>query len=182
MIYKKGEIIVQKYENEICIGELEKDFNEMEDLKAFFSKLLYLKGPYPDQKIRNNVWTCYTRYPFKNELDEYNKLIICAKSCDNIINPSNVILEYINSNFQNELIELYNLGFFSKVRASNIGTSNYAKHIIQPWSIWMDWDLNPWDADIIKRTLRTKSDQSRKEDYEKIIHICNERIRQLSFD
>ncbi len=62
----------------------------------------------------------------------------------------------------------------------NVGTSNYAQHMIQPWAIWQDWDLNSFDADIIKRTLRTKSGQSRIEDYEKIIHICTERIRQLN--
>lgn len=64
-------------------------------------------------------------------------------------------------------------------REYNIGFSNYADHIIQPWSIWIDWNLNPWDADIIKRVLRTKLNSSRKEDYRKIIHICEERIRQL---
>ena len=64
-------------------------------------------------------------------------------------------------------------------REYNIGSSNYADHIIQPWSIWIDWNLNPWDADIIKRVLRTKLNSSRKEDYHKIIHICEERIRQL---
>lgn len=65
------------------------------------------------------------------------------------------------------------------VRNYNIGTSNYSQHTIQPWSIWLDWNLNPWDADIIKRVLRNKLGTSRKEDYEKIIHICQERIRQI---
>ena len=65
------------------------------------------------------------------------------------------------------------------VRNYNVGTSNYSQHTIQPWSIWLDWNLNPWDADIIKRVLRNKIDTSRKEDYEKIIHICQERIRQI---
>lgn len=74
------------------------------------------------------------------------------------------------------------------VRDSNVGTSNYSKHIIQPWSIWLDYDLNPWDADIVKRVLRTKKEEGKTEiesrimDYEKIIHICKERIRQLSFE
>ena len=67
----------------------------------------------------------------------------------------------------------------SLVRNYNIGTSNYSRHTIQPWSIWLDWNLNPWDADIIKRILRNKIGTSRKEDYEKIIHICQERIRQI---
>ena len=67
----------------------------------------------------------------------------------------------------------------SKVREKNIGNSNYAQHKIQPWDIWLDWELNPWDADIIKRTLRTKAGESRMMDYQKIIHICEERMRQI---
>jgi hypothetical protein len=61
----------------------------------------------------------------------------------------------------------------------NVGLSNYSQHFIQPWHIWQEWDLNPWDADIIKRVLRTKQGESRISDYEKIIHICDERIRQI---
>ena len=65
-------------------------------------------------------------------------------------------------------------------RDYNIGASNYSKHIIQPWAIWIDWELDPWDADIIKRVLRTKQGESRIQDYEKIIHICKEKIRQIN--
>lgn len=67
----------------------------------------------------------------------------------------------------------------TEVRQYNVGDSNYSKHKIQPWDIWLDWNLNPWDADIIKRVLRDKSSDSRETDYTKIIHICLERIRQL---
>ena len=67
----------------------------------------------------------------------------------------------------------------TEVRQYNVGDSNYSKHKIQPWDIWLDWNLNPWDADIIKRVLRDKSSDSRETDYLKIIHICLERIRQL---
>ena len=67
------------------------------------------------------------------------------------------------------------------IRSFNIGNSDYSKHTIQPWSIWIDYDLNAWDADIIKRVLRTKIGDSRIMDYEKIIHDCNERIRQLKY-
>lgn len=63
-------------------------------------------------------------------------------------------------------------------REHNVGESDYAKHKIQPWDIWLEYRLNPWDADIIKRVLRTKPGQ-RRLDYEKIKHICDERIRQL---
>ena len=65
------------------------------------------------------------------------------------------------------------------VRAYNVGASNYAKHKIQPWDIWLEYKLNPWDADIVKRVLRDKPTDGRKLDYEKIIHICKELIRQL---
>lgn len=68
------------------------------------------------------------------------------------------------------------------VRGNNIGTSNYSEHLLQPWSIWLDYNLNPFDADIIKRVLRTKQGESRQTDYEKIIHICQERIRQLKVE
>ena len=72
-----------------------------------------------------------------------------------------------------------------EVRRTNIGKSNYSDKVIQPWSIWKDYNLNPWDADIVKRVLRTKREyglsetESRIMDYEKIIHICQERLRQL---
>jgi len=66
------------------------------------------------------------------------------------------------------------------IRAYNVGDSDYSKHKIQPWDIWLEYNLNPWDADIIKRVLRNKQSQSRVIEYEKIIHICQERIRQLN--
>lgn len=65
------------------------------------------------------------------------------------------------------------------IRGYNVGESDYAKHKIQPWDIWIEYKLNPFDADIVKRVLRHKSTDSRKKDYEKIIHICKERIRQI---
>lgn len=74
------------------------------------------------------------------------------------------------------------------VRSYNVGSSDYAKHKIQPWDIWHEYKLNPWDADLVKRVLRDKvtpgmtSQQSRIEDYEKMIHICRERIRQLKME
>lgn len=73
----------------------------------------------------------------------------------------------------------------NEVRKNNVGKSNYSKYTIQPWSIWLDYNLNAWDADIVKRVLRTKDEpgmsyeESRIMDYKKIIHICKERIRQL---
>jgi hypothetical protein len=64
------------------------------------------------------------------------------------------------------------------IRSYNVGASDYSKHKIQPWDIWLEYRLNPWDADIIKRVLRSKPGE-RRLDYEKIKHICDERIRQI---
>ncbi len=66
------------------------------------------------------------------------------------------------------------------VREKNVGKSNYAKKKIQPWDIWLEYpELTTWDHDMIKRILRTKEGDSRMLDYQKIIHICEERIRQI---
>lgn len=86
--------------------------------------------------------------------------------------------------------ELYNkllyLGIINEeddnTRNHNIGESDYSQHVVQPWTIWQEYSLNGWDCDIIKRVLRTKSDEPRSKDYEKIIHICQERIRQLRIE
>lgn len=64
------------------------------------------------------------------------------------------------------------------IRSHNIGASDYSKYKIQPWDIWLEYNLNPWDADIVKRVLRNKPGE-RRLDYEKIIHVCQERIRQI---
>lgn len=75
----------------------------------------------------------------------------------------------------------------NQIRNHNIGTSNYAQMPpgYQPWDLWKVYHLNPWDADILKRLLRTKVEgtltqrEARILDYQKIIHICQERISQL---
>lgn len=93
----------------------------------------------------------------------------------------------INDNLYKALVTLGIIDE-TKVREGNIGASDYSKHIIQPWAIWQDYNLNPWDADIVKRVLRTKKEpglsdlESRILDYQKIIHICKERLRQLEND
>lgn len=66
------------------------------------------------------------------------------------------------------------------VQSYNVGKSDYAEHAIQPWDIWKEYNLNPWDADIVKRVLRSKEGEPRTVDYEKIIHICKYRIAELS--
>lgn len=49
------------------------------------------------------------------------------------------------------------------VRSFNVGSSDYAKHKIQPWDIWIEYHLNPFDADIVKRVLRTKQENGMNE-------------------
>lgn len=72
------------------------------------------------------------------------------------------------------------------VMSYNVGASDYSKRKIQPWDIWEEYKLNPWDADIVKRVLRTKiepgitPEAARIMDYEKIIHICKKRIDQIN--
>ena len=75
------------------------------------------------------------------------------------------------------------------VRSHNVGKSNYSKKTIQPWTVWLDYEeLTPWDYDIIKRVLRIKEEEgmsaneARKMEYEKIIHNCQERIRQIDLE
>lgn len=65
------------------------------------------------------------------------------------------------------------------VRGCNAGKSGCPRHRIQPRDIWLEYGLNPWDADIVRRVLRTGEGGDRRLDYEKIIHACRERIRQL---
>lgn len=55
----------------------------------------------------------------------------------------------------------------------NVGKSNYSQMKLQPWEIFeAHQHLNYWEADIIKRLLRTKKGDSRLLDYEKIVHIA----------
>ena len=80
---------------------------------------------------------------------------------------------------QDDLIQLSKeLQEVKNHRSYNVGKSDYAEHNIQPWDIWKEYKLDPWDADIVKRVLRKKEGESRIMDYEKIKHICDEKIAQ----
>lgn len=90
------------------------------------------------------------------------------------------------------LCKLIELGVLKTVKHScrdaHVGKSDYSEHVIQPWTIWLEYNMNAWDADIQKRLLRTKAEpgmtpeEARKMDYEKIIHDSQERIRQLDIE
>jgi hypothetical protein len=73
----------------------------------------------------------------------------------------------------------------TELRKRKIGSSNYTAKKIQPYDIWIEYMLNPFDADVVKRVLRTKKVKGmspkkvRIEDYKKIIHICETRIEQI---
>lgn len=81
-------------------------------------------------------------------------------------------------------IELYHeldrIGLIpSKVNSKNIGSSDYANSLIQPWVIFNSHpNLNYQECDIIKRILRTKEGESRLLDLERCHHILDELIRQ----
>lgn len=79
--------------------------------------------------------------------------------------------------------KLRKLGILPKenddTRTFNVGNSDYSKHTIQPWSIALDYNLDPWDMNIVKYVLRSKQGESRILEYKKIIHNCEEKIRQL---
>ncbi len=107
----------------------------------------------------------------------------CVKFITELINHSTPKLKtiQIDVNLYNKLRYLGILGD-SEVRTHNVGASNYSsnEHVIQPWTIWLDYpNLTPFDHDIIKRILREKATDSRTLDYQKVIHICEERIRQI---
>ena len=91
------------------------------------------------------------------------------------------ISEYMDkvAEFEGDTVPSLHVPGAKDVRSHNVGSSDYAAHKIQPWDIWLEYGLNPWEADIVKRTLRTKEGQSRREDFEKVIHIAQECIRQI---
>ena len=116
-------------------------------------------------------------YVVKNELGEE------WRSKDGETWVKTTFEKVVQPNKKSPLEEFFDLK--NSVRSYNVGKSDYSKHKIQPWDIWIEYKLNPFDADIVKRILRKKAEsgiseqESRKMDYQKIIHICEERIRQI---
>jgi hypothetical protein len=64
-------------------------------------------------------------------------------------------------------------------RDRNVGESDYATKEIQPWDIWLAYQLDGFLGDIVKRVLRNKKGESKRKDYEKIKHIADELIYQI---
>ncbi len=113
----------------------------------------------------------------KQYADEEMRVIFSIiNSADDIVN------EYLEHQEKTKVGE----GTSSVTRNTHVGSSDYSKNRIQPWDVWIEYGLNPWDADIMKRIIRTKvtagvsPQTSRIEDYNKIQHICQERIDQIN--
>lgn len=170
------------YYRDVCIAKLGETLEiEAEGIRNISNNKF---NKVPSEFIEDLLKNCEEYDPESGiDIDEIN-----FTGLFNEINNSG-IRRFIQIN-HNTIFELINLGILKTTedscRSYNVGKSNYSKHIIQPWAIWQDYNLNPWDADIVKRILRTKSEEglteieSRVLDYQKIIHICQERIRQLN--
>lgn len=145
-------------------------------------------------ELAENDWT---RAPFFTRINK-NERIACAinrlaplpeQSIDNVSNDTKLNLIESCGLTSKEFIETVRKGNnltykeFKRenecVRSYNVGNSDYAKHKIQPWDVWLNHSLNPWEGDIVKRVIRRKKGQNRREDFEKIIHIAQELIRQI---
>ncbi len=120
------------------------------------------------------------REVFVRRNDRIDRYVLAEPVADPSAKPDTVNSRLLDEDTYKALMRLGILD--TSVRSYNRGASDYSRHIIQPWTIWQDYNLNPWDADIVKRILRTKQCDSRRLDYEKIIHICEERIRQIDME
>lgn len=123
------------------------------------------------------------------EFDPSADLDLEVEDFSNVKNiKTSSIRKFLDIN-EDAIVKLIELGVLKtdedSCRNYHVGKSNYSQHVIQPWALWQDYELNPWDADIVKRVLRTKDEgnlsvsDARILDYQKIIHLCQERIRQL---
>ena len=120
------------------------------------------------------------REVFVRRNDRFDRYVLAEPVAGPRAKPDTVNSRLLDEDTYKALMRLGILD--TSVRSYNRGASDYSRHIIQPWTIWQDYNLNPWDADIVKRILRTKQGDSRRLDYEKIIHICEERIRQIDME
>ena len=108
-------------------------------------------------------------------LDNSDKLHYLAELPDEVLNDIS-IWEYEDITIPARITDTAKT---SSHRNINVGSSNYAKKKIQPWDIWLEYHLDPWQADIVKRMLRTKDGDTKKMDYEKCIHVLTEMLSQM---
>lgn len=126
----------------------------------------------------------------KNDVDEYEDMVDVLDADGYELLDDNEDLVYVIEDDDDDLVDQGQTGLHvdvdhDDVRSFNVGSSDYSKHKIQPWDIWEEYNLNPWEADIVKRVLRTKNEgglseiESRIMDFEKIIHISRKCIELL---
>ena len=153
-----------------------------------------------DERCLLNIYYTYTADAFDAKskcitesfpTDTYPKIAELIRGEVVPPSPRTKMLRQILANEADKVEKLIKYGILGSddTRNYNVGKSNYSSHLLQPWALWLDYpELTSFDHDIIKRILRTKKqygiteNESRMEDYQKIIHICNERIRQLKIE
>lgn len=178
------------YYHDVCIAKLGETLEiGAEGIRNISNKNKFNKAPV--EIIEDILKECEEYNPELgiDEEDFTPKAVSWDEALNCLLSDEKTSRDLVNLN-KEVIIKLINLGVLSiskeTCRSYNVGKSNYSKHVIQPWAIWQDYDLNPWDADIVKRILRTKVEEGLTEtearimDYKKIIHICQERIRQLN--
>lgn len=57
------------------------------------------------------------------------------------------------------------------VQNRQVGGDHYVRYAIQPWDIWREYSLDPWEASALKYLLRRKG--KRLEDLEKCRHYLD---------
>lgn len=62
-------------------------------------------------------------------------------------------------------------------RKKQIGGSHYNSHVIQPWDVIIEYNLNYFEGNALKYLLRRKTD--RKEDLTKALHYLEQAIHLL---
>lgn len=167
-------------------------YNIGDILKVIKDGSFYVASEFGGKHYKDNLRVVFRFYDGNNnnvyvvECEDNFAFILCEKEADLVKHSTAPNTPPDNKPVKSRQLDektyqaLKRLGFLdTSVRSYNQGKSDYSRHIIQPWSIWQEYNLNPWDADIVKRILRTKQGDSRRLDYEKIIHICEERIRQI---
>ena len=67
----------------------------------------------------------------------------------------------------------------TEVYKQQVGGSHYKQHKIQPWHIWEDYNMNPWQANALKYLLRYNDKGKPLEDLLKCKHYIDYLIANL---